>query len=135
MKAGAAKIYCCGCLTEITARLSDGAEVYPHRTELASLPFWLCDRCHNYVGCHHKSKDRTKPLGCIPTKDLRELRKKIHQVIDPIWQAAPAKRCVLYRHLGSVLGRSYHTADIRSAGEAQKILERSEEHTSELQSL
>jgi hypothetical protein len=36
------KIYCTGCKSDVEARLVDGAEVYPHREDLASLPFWKC---------------------------------------------------------------------------------------------
>ena len=68
------KIWCCGCGKEVDARLTDGAEVYPHRRDLASLPFWKCDACGNFVGCHHKTRERTKPLGCIPTPEIKDVR-------------------------------------------------------------
>ena len=64
-------IFCCGCQSDVQARLTDGAEIYAHRRDLASLPFWKCDACGNFVGCHHKTKHRTRPLGCIPTKEIK----------------------------------------------------------------
>ncbi len=60
-------IYCCGCNEKIKARLTNGEEIYPHRTDLYLLPFWKCDSCGNFVGCHHKTDNPTKPLGCIPS--------------------------------------------------------------------
>ena len=36
-------IYCCGCAQDVTARLTDGSEIYPHRLDLADIPFWVCD--------------------------------------------------------------------------------------------
>ena len=55
-------LYCCGCDTGTEARLTNGAEIYPHRPDLHELPFWKCDKCGNFVGCHHKTKDRTRPM-------------------------------------------------------------------------
>ena len=85
-------LYCCGCSTDVNARLTDGREIYPHRPDLYSLPFWRCDNCKNYVGCHHKSKNRTHPLGCIPTPEIKEARKKIHAIIDPMWKSGAMTR-------------------------------------------
>jgi len=77
-------IYCCGCLIKVNARLTDGSEIYPHRKDLSSLPFWVCDKCGNYVGCHHKTSNRTAPLGCIPTSEIRAARNRIHKMLDPM---------------------------------------------------
>lgn len=116
-------IYCCACETNVVARLTDGAEIYPHRPDLKALPFWKCDKCGNFVGCHHKTRNRTRPLGCIPTKQIKQMRMQIHALIDPIWQADVIPRRMLYKMLSRVLGREYHTADIRSMQEASKIID------------
>jgi len=42
------KIFCCGCGQDIDARLTDGAEIFPYRKDLYSLPFWKCDACGNF---------------------------------------------------------------------------------------
>jgi hypothetical protein len=42
-------IHCSGCKGPVNARLTDGAEIYPHRQDLHRLPFWRCDSCGNYV--------------------------------------------------------------------------------------
>lgn len=118
------KIWCCGCHSEVSARLTDGVEIYPHRTDLASLPFWRCDTCRNFVGCHHKTRDRTKPLGVIPTSALRSARSRVHQVIDPLWKSGRVERGKLYRFLANRLGiDEYHTAELRSVEDAEKVIE------------
>jgi len=115
------KIYCCGCEGEIEARLTDGTEIYAHRADLHQLPFWKCDKCNNFVGCHHKTKNRTKPLGCIPTQEIRNARKHIHSVLDPIWQSGKVDRKTIYARLTDVLGKQYHTAEIKSIEEARIV--------------
>ena len=114
-------IYCCGCEKEVEPRLTDGSEIYPHRGDLKRLPFWKCDECRNFVGCHHKSRDREKPLGCIPTKLIRKARSDIHKLIDPIWKIGKMSRSKLYKMLSNELGREYHTGDINSIEEARKV--------------
>ena len=114
-------IFCCNCNAYTDAVLTDGKEIYPHRKDLYLLPFWKCD-CGGFVGCHHKTKDRTKPLGVIPTPLIKEYRKKIHAVIDPLWRSKKIDRGEIYRRLTKVLGREYHTADLRTEEEAVTVL-------------
>ena len=114
-------IRCCGCEKKVEARLTNGGEIYPHRPDLKSLPFWKCDACGNYVGCHHKTKNRTQPLGCIPTPEIKNARQHIHKLLDPIWQSGKIKRKELYKILSDSLGWKYHTANIRSVEEARNV--------------
>ena len=115
------EIMCCGCDERVQARLTDGSEIYQHREDLYSLPFWKCDTCGNFVGCHYKTKNRTAPLGCIPTPELKEARKHIHSLLDPIWQSGEMTRKEVYKRLSDELGWKYHTAKIRSIGEARNV--------------
>ena len=69
---------------DVEVRLTNGAEIYPHRKDLSELPFWKCDTCGNFVGCHHKTGDPTKPLGVIPTSEIKRARQHIHRILDPI---------------------------------------------------
>lgn len=114
-------IYCCECAHEVIARLTDGKEIYLHREDLHNLPFWKCDYCKNYVGCHHKTKNRTKPLGNIPNKELKNARQHIHKILDPLWQSRKYKRGALYAKLSKDIGYEYHTAEIKTLDEARKI--------------
>jgi len=114
-------LYCCGCRADVSARLVDGREVYPHRSDLADLPFWKCDACGNFVGCHHKSAERTRPLGCIPTPDLKRARREIHRLLDSIWTEGWMSRREVYSAISDDIGHEYHTGDLRSLDEARKV--------------
>lgn len=115
------KIYCTGCEEEVNARLTDGKERYPHRPDLYDLPFWKCDTCKNYVGCHHKTITPTKPLGVIATADILNARKKIHALLDPLWRSGRIKRGQAYVYVSNRLGYDYHNGEIRSLEEAREI--------------
>lgn len=118
------EIHCCGCNTKVDARLTDGKEIYPHRPDLYKLPFWKCDACKNFVGCHHKTVNGTNPLGCIPTKGIRVLRIQIHAALDPLWKSGWRDRKELYSTITGLMGgkHKFHTAQIRSVEEARKVL-------------
>lgn len=113
-------IYCCQCRGSVEARLTDGREVYPRRPDLSPLPFWRCDRCGNYVGCHHKTADPTNPLGNIPTPEIRNARQHIHRILDPLWKSGRFKRKDLYARVSAHMGFQYHTAQLRTLEEARK---------------
>lgn len=116
------RLYCCGCTREVEARLTTGLEVYPHRIDLGDLPFWRCDGCGNYVGCHHQTSDRTRPLGCIPTPEMKNARKHIHALLDPLWKSKRFSRRELYRMLAEATGKNeYHTAELRTLDEARDV--------------
>lgn len=118
------KIYCCGCGKKVNARLTSGYEVYPHRKDLHSLPFWKCDVCKGFVGCHHKTSTPTVPLGNIPTDAIKKLRIEIHAILDPLWKSGVIKRSSLYAKMAKVLGiKEYHTANIKTLDEAKNVLD------------
>lgn len=114
-------IYCCGCRSEVDACLITGREIYPHRPDLYDLPFWKCGTCGNYVGCHHKTADRTKPLGCIPTPEIRQARSRLHALLDPLWKSGQFTRKHIYAHITKATGKQFHSADIRSVEEAGQL--------------
>ena len=114
-------LWCCGCQSDVSARLTDGTEIYPHRPDLAGLPFWRCDSCGCYVGCHHKTKNRTQPLGNLPTADLRTARSHIHAILDPLWKSRRMQREKIYAELTERFGKQYHTGEIRSVEEARDV--------------
>lgn len=114
-------IYCCGCKKEVNARLTNGREIYKHREDLKDVPFWKCDVCKNYVGCHYKTRERTKPLGSIPTPELRAARRKIHDVLDPLWKHGGKYRGSLYKKLSDRLGYQYHSGELNDLEEADRV--------------
>lgn len=115
------RIHCCGCSVKVKARLTTGAEVYPARRDLVSLPFWICDRCKNFVGCAHKTGNPTKPLGCIATPGLKNARKHLHALLDPLWKTGKIGRRELYARIGRETGREYHTAELKTLEEARQV--------------
>jgi len=82
----------------------DNAEVYGRSYGKSSM-IWLCRPCGAYVGCHNNT---TKPLGTLANKELRDLRKKAHEAIDPIWQSGKKKRKEVYIWLMEKFGREIH---------------------------
>lgn len=126
------KIYCCACSQKVEARLTDGAEIYPHRTDLHSLPFWKCDTCGNYTGTHHKrTENPLEPLGTIPSPEIRDMRISIHAILDPLWRSGKIKRRTLYNRMSKKMGlrfekveeKRYHTGNLITIEEAQKAYE------------
>jgi hypothetical protein len=114
-------IYCTACEKDVDPRLTDGSEIYPHRPDLASLPFWICDTCGNYVGCHHNTDNPTNPKGVIPTKEMRDIRVAIHRLLDPLWQSKRIKRGKAYAYISHRLGYTYHTGELKSVEEGREI--------------
>lgn len=95
------------------ARLVDGSWVYPHRPDLKSKVFWMCDPCNAWVGCHRAKKDGgrgdgTLPLGRLANAQLRKLKQEAHKVFDPLWRNGPFRnRTMAYRWLAQQLQISY----------------------------
>jgi hypothetical protein len=78
--------------------------------------------CGNFVGCHHKTKDRTKPLGNIPTKEIKAARQHIHRILDPIWQKGEMPRGKIYATIAREMEiTQYHTAEITTIEDARKV--------------
>ena len=115
-------IPCVACDKRVLARLTNGREVYPHRPDLASTPYWRCDGCGNHIGCHHKTRNPTQPLGIIPTPELARARQAIHEVLDPLWKKGRIERKDLYAELSARLRWKYHTAKVRTVAEATDII-------------
>lgn len=115
-------IYCVECHSDVDADLVYGSNIYPHRPDLSELPFWRCPVCNNYVGCHHKTNNPTKPLGVIPNKELKELRKRIHSMLDPLWKGGRWSRKEIYAKISDKFGRPYHTGELRSLEEAKNVI-------------
>lgn len=119
-------IYCCGCEKDVEARLTTNVEIYPHITQVPSPPWlqhhaWICDTCKNYVGTHSKTKDPTRPLGVISTQEMRDERRVLHDMIDPLWKNGSMKRGEVYQEISKRFGKKYHTGDLRSIDEVNQV--------------
>lgn len=115
-------IYCCVCEREAECELIYGKVIYPHRKDLYKVRFWRCSTCGGFVGCHHRSSTPTKPLGCIPTKEIKEIRIQIHSSLDHLWRNCGWSRSKLYSKISAFVGHEFHTAEIRSVDEGNKVL-------------
>ena len=113
-------IKCCECNSTENIRLTNGADTYPHRKDLAKLPFWKCDTCGNFVGCHHKTKTPTKPLGNIVNNEVKKWRIWIHNILDPIWKQKKMKRGQVYAYMTEKIGKTYHTGEIENVQQARR---------------
>lgn len=117
------KIWCCNCNKEVWTILTKGKVLYPYIKDIQDKPFWQCKACKGFVGCHPEDR-YNKPLGTIPTPRIKEARKEIHKILDPLWKNAKRrskKRSALYSELSRYLGYEFHTGEISCIEEAKKI--------------
>lgn len=127
------QIHCCGCQGAVTARLTNGAEVYPRRPDLSEVPVWKCDACQNYVGCHSNEEKHLQPLGHIPTPAMRQARKKLHGVMDQIWRDGLLSRKLTYQAMSRKLGvGQFHAAETTSVDEIENATSAAQELLDEL---
>ena len=112
-------IYCVECNKDVEANLVKGNIIYPHRSDLYNLSFYQCPTCGGYVGTH---KGTEKPLGIIPSNDLRKARIMLHNKMDKLWKSGSIKRKELYNILSKEMGYEYHNGNIKSIEESKKAL-------------
>jgi hypothetical protein len=97
-----------------------GDVIYPHRPDLYNQKFYICPKCGKYVGTH---KGTIRPLGCIPTNELKVERQKIHTKMDILWKTKQISRNKLYKLISQKLGYNYHTGETRTVQECLKVLD------------
>lgn len=113
------KIYCCTCRKELDCELVKGDVIYPQRQDLSHLNFYRCPNCKQYIGCHPNS---IKPLGVIPTQEMKKARIIIHSMIDPLWKSGKISRKKLYRLIAKELGiKTYHTGWTRNIKQCRDV--------------
>lgn len=113
-------IYCVSCSKNVATVKLFGSAIYSHREDLRDKVFYQCPHCGNYVGSHRDGR----PLGTIPTPPLRKARSRVHFIIDQYWLPTKdrKKRKELYSDLSRFLGREYHTGELNSIGECEKVI-------------
>ena len=112
-------IHCCGCEKQVFAEKKSGEEIYKHREDLKDLILWQCPFCELYVGSH---KETSEPLGIIPTKEMKDLRIEIHNILDPLWKDGKITRGKIYRRMSDFLKKEYHTASLSTIEEHKLAL-------------
>lgn len=91
------------------AEACTGADIYPHRPDLASKKFFRCVPCGAYVGRH---ADSGHALGRLANAELRAAKMRAHAAFDPLWKRGSPiwkfgrfhTRKVAYAWLASALG-------------------------------
>ncbi|WP_409930189.1 zinc-finger-containing protein [Vibrio owensii] len=61
------------------------------------------------------------PLGIIATPEIKNARKHIHALMDPLWKSGKIKRGKLYAMLSNRIGKTYHTGEIRTLSDARLV--------------
>jgi hypothetical protein len=100
------------------AELVAGADVYPHRLDLAEKKVWRCLPCDARVGCH----DGTDiPLGTLAGPALRSARWRAHAAFDRLWKrehGGTMRRAEAYAWLAGQLGVEVEACHIGQFDEA-----------------
>ncbi|EGN4906617.1 hypothetical protein IHZ02_001330 [Salmonella enterica] len=65
--------------------------------------YWICFNCNAWVGCH---KDTKIPYGTLANKNLRLLRRELHNIFDNIWRSGALSRYEAYSWLAAKLSIS-----------------------------
>lgn len=92
-----------------TARCVRSVEVY--RRDYGGF-VWVCGnwpQCDSYVGCHKGTK---LPLGILANKELRELKMKVHAMLDPLWKSGGFTRDQAYELLAKSMLIPYRECHI-----------------------
>lgn len=84
-----------------TSESVTGREVYPHRPDLATKPFYRCAPCQAWVGCHPGT---AVPLGRLANAELRRAKMAAHAAFDPLWKSGTMSRASAYKALARALG-------------------------------
>lgn len=111
------------------AELVNGDILYPHRPDLKYLKFYRCLPCDAYVGCHKKhpqySPKGDTPLGRLANKKLRSLKRKVHNILDPLWKRETksrqrySARKAVYKRLANEMGISLDDTHVGMFDEVQ----------------
>lgn len=112
------KVICPYCNS--VALLKDASVVY-FRTGYGQIYQCPTPECDAYVGVHTGT---IKPKGSLANSHLRNLRKSVHAVFDPLWKNnTQVKRGAVYTAAARVLGlKEFHIGDMRDK-DAQNFID------------
>lgn len=78
------------------AELKTGADIFPHRPDLAQKNIWVCFLCDARVSCHAGT---TRPMGVLANPALRMARREAHEMFDKVWKRGLFTRAAAYQML------------------------------------
>ena len=121
------RLYCQQCRQEVDTIVVSGRKIYEHRPDLADRVFLQCPNCHNYVGADRLRPNDTlvkwKKRHChktIPTAEFRLIRRRIHSIIDVLWQKDIIPRKEIYKCLSKATGVNFHNGSLCDEEVAKK---------------
>ena len=86
----------------LPAERCTGADIYPHRPDLAEKRFFRCVPCGAYVGCH---QNNGQAFGRLANAELRAAKMRAHAAFDPLWKSGRfLSRRSAYAWLASAMG-------------------------------
>jgi hypothetical protein len=115
-----------------------GDEIYPYREDHGAL--WMCVDCQAWIGVFPRST-RNVPLGRLADARLRELKAKLHAMLEPLAQAKVRRDgCSIFearakglkwvtQQIGAALAErgSIHSLDAEQCEAAISVIERFEQ--------
>lgn len=107
--------YCCECSKEVECKIVSGKTIYPHRPDLHSFKFIRHSACGNYTG-YYQGEHPT-----LPSKHIRQCRRKAHQALDSIWKDRK-KKAKYYAFMSDNFNKNFHWGEVKSDSEADKAL-------------
>lgn len=88
--------------------------IYPTRPDIDKT-MWVCKNypdCDAYVGTHAFGAWQNFPLGRLADRELRDLKKKCHILLDHKWKAHKVPRTDMYLWVQRIMGLSEPQAHI-----------------------
>lgn len=98
-------MFCVECNKDVEAQKVNGCFIYKDRPDLRDKVLYRCPFCRNYA---------TNVADVIPNKAIRQLRKRIHGTLDPLWEQGIVSRGWVYRRMSDKLGYTFHNGAIRT---------------------
>ena len=77
------------------AVLVNGTALFPFQEDGATELYWTCTPCDAYIGTYRNS---TEPRGRLANPELRDAKRRLHKVYDPLWKAFPKPERTSEKH-------------------------------------
>lgn len=92
------------------AEFVNGNRIYSTPGPWNRLWFWACFDCLAWVGCHKRNhqygRKGDEPFGILANEELRNAKRHVHRLLDPLWQQKGISRKEAYRVLADAMGIS-----------------------------
>lgn len=92
----------CPCCKAKEVCVVKGDKVYGSGYE--HLDLYQCDTCLALVGMHTDEENKKAPKGLLADSETRQMRKRCHDIFDPMWKKEHRTRSEAYNYLSAVMG-------------------------------